>query len=351
MDYRKGIEVHERYNGDVKILYEDRWHRYWLNEEKDENRLPSATNATGMIDKSGPLMYWAIDQALGTFGWVKEKLSPEKVTNEMFALAKKLKVKIEVDERYGKQILPEKLRSEMIKESLKSIQGIKPKDFLAKLDDASKAHNKKKKEAAETGTDVHNWCEKWIKYHINERYLQHGGDENTLPHPEIEYQVLPEMPKDEIRRNGVSAFLGWVKHYDVVFLASEKKVYSKNHKYVGTMDAVAIINGELAVVDFKTSNHLVDEYRFQVTAYLKAEEEEHEYMGIDLYGMNKNKFDCYWLVRVGKDTKKDKDGNEYVEFEVQRYNEPEEDYKAFLGALAVHNRMKTLEKQKGQSYE
>ena len=56
----------------------------------------------------------------------------------------------------------------------------------------------------------------------------------------------------------------------IEWLGSEKKVYSKLWNYAGTIDALARINGELYVIDFKTSAKIYKEYYLQVYGYAQA---------------------------------------------------------------------------------
>jgi len=122
--------------------------------------------------------------------------------------------------------------------------------------------------------------------------------------------------------NGVTAFLRWIKEYKVKFIESERLVYSKKYDYVGLMDLKARINGKLALVDFKTSKGVYNEYRYQVAAYLYADQEE-----------SGDKYEECWIIKFDKD-----DGN----FEAHKIEDFEDDYKAFLGALQVKKREKVL---------
>lgn len=48
------------YGGEVELQFDERKHIYTVNDEV----IPSVTGITGIIDKSGPLMWWAIGKAL-----------------------------------------------------------------------------------------------------------------------------------------------------------------------------------------------------------------------------------------------------------------------------------------------
>lgn len=245
----------ELYNGKVVIDFTPETHRYQLKGQK--TYLVSVTSATGMLDKSRVLIIWATNLA------------------KDFLL---------------KQI--ETLKTSQDEDLIKSL-----------IDSACSQHQIKKEQAADIGTQVHEWAEK------------HIAREN------------PELPTEPKVLNGVMAFMKWLDENKFKFTASEKLVYSKKYEYVGLMDAAATLGKKKYVIDFKTSKGIYNEYRYQVSAYLKADEEE---SGV--------KYDGYWLVRFDKET---------GEFEPHLFDDSEEiekDFEAFKGLLAVKKREKQLTK-------
>lgn len=170
------------------------------------------------------------------------------------------------------------------------------------IETACQEHTRVKTEAATVGKNVHTWVEE---------YIDSKKDKGPTP----------DLPKDEQELNGVTAFLRWIDENKVKFISSEKLVYSKKHKYGGLMDLKATVNGELATVDFKTSNGVYDEFYMQIAAYRGADEEE-----------TGKKHDTSWIIRFGKD-----DG----EFEAHQIEDHDADYKAFLNALALKKWLKT----------
>ena len=69
------------------------------------------------------------------------------------------------------------------------------------------------------------------------------------------------------------AYLEWEKGHIQKVIATEQQMVSEKYLYGGTADLVAIVDGELAIVDYKSSNGLYPEYKIQVAAYLKVYEE------------------------------------------------------------------------------
>ncbi len=233
------------YRGTVELDFNEAKHMFTVNGKW----VPSVTFGTGVIDKSRPLIYWAV-------GLTKDYL-----------LA-----------------------------NLKDLIADNKGDKIASLiDEAAKQHSIRKQQAADIGTQVHEWAEKFIKAKSKKDY--------------------PEIPKDPKVYNGVTAFLKWVDEYDVKFLSSEKFIYSKKHDYAGIMDAEAVIKGKTCVIDFKTSNGIYPEHFLQICGYLIAREEE----------MDK-KYDGAVIIRFGK---------ENGEFEVKNIIDIKKYSEGFLAALKL----------------
>lgn len=131
-------------------------------------------------------------------------------------------------------------------------------------------HNKKKIQAADIGTEVHDWIEAHIK------------NEN------------PAMPKSREAQIGVNSFLDWVAANKVKFLSSERVVYSKKHDFIGKMDIEAKVNGKLCLIDIKTSNGIYNTYYMQTAAYARADEEE-----------SGRKYEGRYIIRLSKETEKE----------------------------------------------
>ena len=150
-----------------------------------------------------------------------------------------------------------------------------------------RAYKKKSAGAIDLGRQVHEWCEQAILWKL-------GNAE------------VPSMPTDEKAVNSINAFREWVKHNEVEWLAAELRVYSRTHNYAGTVDAVARVNGEFAVIDFKTSARIYEEYYLQVAAYSKCVE--------DIYG---EPVDGAYILRFDKESGRfdaDKSDNIDVDF-------------------------------------
>jgi hypothetical protein len=174
--------------------------------------------------------------------------------------------------------------------------------------DASNTWNVIRRTAADKGKIAHAWFEDYIGEKIK-------GVK----------RIIPIMPEDEEVCNGVMAFLKWERENKVKWVASERKIYSRAHDYVGILDAKAKLRGKyLSLIDFKTGSGIYNEMRYQTAAYQKADQEE----------LGEEYTDERWVLRFDKKT---------AEFEARAFEEVDDDFGAFLGALAIKKRQYQLE--------
>ena len=163
--------------------------------------------------------------------------------------------------------------------------------------------------ALNIGMEVHKWCEEAILWKL-------GKGE------------APLTPERTESKNAINAFREWTKVNDVEWLTVEEKVYHRGHKYAGTVDATAVINGEYCVIDFKTSGAIYSAYHLQCAAYAKAIED-----------MRGKEVDKAYVLRFDKKT---------GEFEAGSSMEIMDNFIAFLGFLEGYSRLRTLENRKGK---
>lgn len=99
--------------------------------------------------------------------------------------------------------------------------------------------------AADKGTAVHNAIENWIKFEIKDIPSENEGY--------------------------FDAFMKWWQQYRPEVVGSEIRVCNRLMQYAGTIDLVAYINGELTLVDYKSTYTLSDMLcAVQIEAYSKA---------------------------------------------------------------------------------
>jgi len=110
------MTIHKLYNGDVELKFEEGRHIYTVAGKK----VVSVTGVTGIIDKSGPLMWWAVGECLDFV-----------TTNFCF----------DVDRRN------------------KEMDEVELKEFLH---GAHRAHQRQSQKAKDIGTLSHEWIESYL---------------------------------------------------------------------------------------------------------------------------------------------------------------------------------------------
>ncbi len=142
------------------------------------------------------------------------------------------------------------------------------RDGLAYLcKEAKTAHRKFSKAATDIGKEVHAFAERAL----------------------VDQRV--KMPIDPQARKGAEAFLGWLHATDMQPINIERMCFSQTHWYAGTCDFYGHINGDMAVMDLKTSSGLYPEMLFQLAAYAIAISEE-----------TGERIDHGWIIRLDKKT-------------------------------------------------
>jgi len=221
---KKTYEVIQFYGGQVrveKVPYGD-YTRYRVEGEK--SFLLSATRVTGTLDKSRFLIPWATGLVASH---VRERVNAGK----------------------GPYSIDE---------------------IMLIVDEAARKPEEKKVAGGDTGTVIHKFCHDFALAKMT------GSATPTL-------DAIDESTEEGAKAlNGINAFLDWYNGNKVEFLAIEQPVYyhclaagdglagGRVVEYVGVMDALARVNGEVRVIDYKTSKGVYDDQRFQVAAYAKA---------------------------------------------------------------------------------
>ena len=110
------------------------------------------------------------------------------------------------------------------------------------IEEARKAHCKRKTDAGDWGTKMHELVEKNIK-----------GEEQEIP---------------ETHKKSFENFLEWVEKNKVKFLESEKNIYSEKLWLGGIVDFVCEIDGEVWIGDIKTAKSgIYPEHFWQCAGY------------------------------------------------------------------------------------
>lgn len=240
----------------------------------DGKRMYGVTQVLGVISKPA-LIQWAANMACD---YIWENAA-----------------KLEVDaEDKTKAFLLEKYAHEMYR-------------FVTKntLEEARKAHAKKRDTAAESGTDVHAEIEIFVRTCIK----------TNNGYPDINIPVLKVA----------QTFVAWAISENIRFLSTEKRLYSKELWVAGTCDLVFEKDGKTYIGDIKTYKKLWDRVpMLQCAGYGLMWEEMHDVVPMgDDEAKDPNAIAGYCVIRI-------KDG-----FEVKWSYDVEGDREAFIAAVKL----------------
>jgi hypothetical protein len=135
-------------------------------------------------------------------------------------------------------------------ETIKAIDAIAESRWVAENETAFwKSGKMQGDEAADIGTMAHAWIESHLK----------GVD--------VGLEALPKLAQ-----NAITAFLAWEKLHKLEVLKTEQTFYNCPLHYAGTADCVAMVDGELTLLDWKTSKAIWLEMVLQAWGYALADE-------------------------------------------------------------------------------
>jgi genome maintenance exonuclease 1 len=98
-----------------------------------------------------------------------------------------------------------------------------------------------------------------------------SAEEGTLIHETVEALLKGESPAIPSTIGPVMlAFLDFRKQNEIIPYQIETRIVSKKHHYAGTLDCLAELNGQLGVLDIKTSQAIYRDYGIQTSAYIEA---------------------------------------------------------------------------------
>ena len=127
--------------------------------------------------------------------------------------------------------------------------------------------------------------ESWMKDvgHNADLIMRRAGKEGTQVHEAAEKLVLGEeiswmddygrAKYSQIVWEMILKFADFWRTNKPELISSEDFVWSDEHKYAGTADLVVKMNGEVWLLDIKTSNSIHKSYDLQLASYAKALEE------------------------------------------------------------------------------
>lgn len=259
-------EFRDAFDGTLQIAYCDADHWYYVRkhdggnlpwfpnaEPEDWIYAPSVTTIGKMLgaSKVDGLLYWAVNQ---TLNYLDSNIEHLLLIPSFERFLDGLQSRAETSLRSGRKIDARELTA--ILNSLDDLVGLDWDVWNDLKKDAAAHRFTKLQEAGDVGTAVHQWIEMYVNAQMGK------GEEPQIP-----------MGPEVVTR-GVNRWLEWERASDVHWLYSEQRIYHPDFHYAGTLDAVAILDGVLTLIDFKTSKSVYDEHRLQTAAYVRALELE-----------------------------------------------------------------------------
>ena len=199
---------------------------------------------------------------------------------------------------------------------------------------------------------LYHFYAKMQNYAAAQQVTKRSATEGTLIHETVEgiltgqKPVVPASIEPSIR-----AFMEFILakniHVDPAYV--EKRLVHYDERYAGTLDAIALINGRLGILDIKTSQEIYRDYNLQTSAYMAAMKEQVknlETRWILRIDQSKKCFHCGAILRSkgGKDQVKVDWGNPFQKacvhewgplegrIELKEFPYWQDDFAAFLGA-------------------
>lgn len=281
------------YNGAITLRYDPKQHVYYLVTPNGLVEQDGVTSVVHIIDKSDALINWAVKM----------------MGDKLLALA----------EPY----LPHATGG-------LSVDYWIPSDLLPELVNKAKtAHRDKLDEATNVGKIAHAWIEEYI---------------HASMIPDIEQaiaaktSIFGKLPDDPQAANCCLAAINWMDNHTIRWIHTEKKIYSREYRYAGTMDGLCLANScnnpnccksyfsdALTLADWKTSNALYPEMLLQTAAYQNAYSEEH---GVFITHR--------WVIRLGKEEA------QFEPWHIDSLTDHRMDFEAFRDALALTRSIKAV---------
>jgi hypothetical protein len=172
------------------------------------------------------------------------------------------------------------------------------------------AHDRIREEAAEIGTNVHDYlAQYWRAKMADKTYL------------------IPHLPLDDKVENCIYASFDWFKEHDLRPIRVEEFQYSRKLKICGRPDWIGYVDGTLSVLDYKSTRQLWPELPLQMSAYAMMHNEEFGEQAYTRYGLRLDK--------------------ESGQFEARKYSSEtyEYDVETFKACFQIYDRLKTLRRK------
>ncbi|MEK7192485.1 MAG: hypothetical protein AAB646_03160, partial [Patescibacteria group bacterium] len=110
-------------------------------------------------------------------------------------------------------------------------------------------------------------------YAAAQEQTKKSAEEGTLIHETIEKIMVGENPAvDQSIAPAVEACAKFLEERRIQVDPAnvERRIFNPQHRYAGTIDTLAMIDGKFGVLDIKTSQSIYRDYNLQTSAYMDA---------------------------------------------------------------------------------
>jgi len=112
-----------------------------------------------------------------------------------------------------------------------------------------------------------------VNFQAAQNVTTKSAEEGTMVHEAAEALLLGKEPVvDPTIRPAIDAFRKFLDERNIQTSPEyvEQRVWHPEHRYAGTVDALALIGGKFGVLDIKTSQGIYRDYNLQTAAYMEA---------------------------------------------------------------------------------
>ncbi|TSC96523.1 MAG: Uncharacterized protein Athens101426_288 [Parcubacteria group bacterium Athens1014_26] len=110
-------------------------------------------------------------------------------------------------------------------------------------------------------------------YAAGRAITEKSAKEGTAIHEIVEKIVVGENPEVPVEiQPAIAAFMEFLNKANIQIDKDfiEKRIFHPEHRYAGTIDTLALLDGKFGVLDIKTSQAIYRDYNLQTSAYIEA---------------------------------------------------------------------------------
>lgn len=165
---------------------------------------------------------------------------------------------------------------------------------------------------------------------------EQAGDRGTITHLLIHADIenrIPDLSEYaqadiDVATKCLNSFREWRKSHTLEPIKLETPAVSERYRYAGTPDYFGLVNGELQILDFKSSNFIANEYFYQVAAYRQ--------LAIENWCTANDEIKSAKILRFSK--------GDDVEFEDRTITAFAKEFDLFLHCLAIYQLLKDMKR-------